>query len=212
MLVLGTLAVAAGTFWLVRRASSSVEAVEGKPAAALAAADLRDEYRVNEIAADTRYRGKVIEVSGGVDRIRRDESGRGLLSLRSTDTAMNTATDHADEPGPVTCYFTAETEASASEVRPGDDVSIWGRCEGRSAGAVALAGSVVVRIKHPAPLVSNRPGAEGTQSTPRSPQTSGSAPVPAAPTPERALPQVARPKASQATAVGPRIPNIFDSQ
>ena len=213
MLVVGTLAVASGTIWLVRRASSSLETAAEKPAASVDAADLRDEYRANEIAADSRYRGKLIEISGGVDRIRRDELGRGLLSLQSTDTAADNATGHAAEPGQVMCYFTEDTEASASGVRPGDDVSIWGRCEGKSAGAVAVTGSVVVRIKHAAPSVSNRSGAKGTQSIPTSPPpASGTTVIPALPTPETVQPQVVRPKASQATAARRHSPNIFDAQ
>ena len=94
----------------------------------LSADDLGREYRENEIAADLRYKGKVVEVTGTVGTI-----GKGLDSLYFV---LKTSTGHAD----VQCVFTRSHEAKAALLREGRTVTVRGLCDGMTLLSVFLKG------------------------------------------------------------------------
>lgn len=52
------------------------------PAFHLTATDLIAEYRDNEVAADMKFRGKILEVSGEVEKIAKDIAGTPYVELR----------------------------------------------------------------------------------------------------------------------------------
>ena len=82
---------------------------------------LCDDYDESEISADHIYKGKILEVSGGVDGINRDPlEGNYYITLDCGFWPW----DH------VWCYFDEADESLLIPVKIGDIVSIRGECTG----------------------------------------------------------------------------------
>lgn len=80
---------------------------------------LYSEYESNEIAADAKYAGQPILVSGTVTEVGKDMFGNMYVSLK---------TNHIF--GTVVCYFDDANVASLSKVKQGQYMNILGRCDG----------------------------------------------------------------------------------
>ncbi len=87
-----------------------------KPAAALAAADLFQQFSENETNANTAYLNKVVEVSGKITLIDTDAAGLEVVYLET-----------ADMLGTVSCTFSKDKNSNAS---PGQEIKIKGICDG----------------------------------------------------------------------------------
>ncbi len=88
-------------------------------AASLPAADLVAEFKNNEPAADAKYKGKVVEVTGRVKLVS-DLGGVSDISVELD--GVNLAS--------VDCHFASTQRAAVSGLTPGTTVTVRGRCAG----------------------------------------------------------------------------------
>lgn len=83
--------------------------------------ELVQAYKANPIAADAKYKGKELMISGQVEYIARDVLGRPFLSL-----------------GKVTAYFPASAEAEIARLGKGQAVTLVGVVDGDTLGVLSL--------------------------------------------------------------------------
>ena len=89
------------------------------PVHKLSAAQLWAEYDANEVAADQKYKGKVIEVSGQVDNIGKDITDAIYVTLSTGEYLAN-----------VQCFFSDKHADAAAQLRKGQAITVRGRCDG----------------------------------------------------------------------------------
>ncbi len=85
------------------------------------AEDLYAEYEANEVAAEQKYKGKLLEITGTVDSISRDVLDDLYITLESDESGFSIAS--------VQCYINEKDEASvnkAASLSKGDTVTIRG--------------------------------------------------------------------------------------
>ena len=99
---------------------ASPPAAEEHPVLTVSAAELYAEYKANEVAADQRYKGRVVAVSGVVDNI-----GKGIMGT------MYVALDTGEMVGSVQCMFGKEHANSLAGLSKGQSVTIQGKCTGK---------------------------------------------------------------------------------
>lgn len=97
------------------------------PAIKITAESLYDEYDANEIAADQRYKGHVLEVSGTIHSI--GKAGSPYVQLDRSGPWPNPA---------AICYFDSSNDAGLARLSKGDRIVIRGKCTGRSLASVSL--------------------------------------------------------------------------
>lgn len=93
---------------------------ERDPEARVAARVLFSDYEENEVAADQKFKGKTILVTGQVDDIKKDLMNSMYVTLTGDGVF-----------GHVQCYFAQAHEAQLAGLRKGMTVSIKGRCDGK---------------------------------------------------------------------------------
>ena len=81
---------------------------------------LISEYATNETEANTKYLDKVISVSGKVKEVTTEATGAITIFL-----------DSGDPLAAVTCSFYDDEAASVKGLKPGEEVSIKGKCTGK---------------------------------------------------------------------------------
>ncbi len=99
-----------------------------EPESSLTAPQLYADYDANEVAADNRYKGKVVVVNGIVEDIGKDLLDNAYIMLFSGDMMFG-----------VQCFFAESEEHSFGSLSKGQQVSIKGRVEGKL-GNVLLKG------------------------------------------------------------------------
>ena len=109
--------------------SGTPREVRPEPSISVSAAELVNDYKANEVAADARYKGKVVEVSGAIDRIGKDLIDTMYVSLSS---------GRQFEFRSVQCYFADSEEGKLSQLSNGQWITLKGRCDG-------LMGNVLVK-------------------------------------------------------------------
>jgi len=90
-------------------------------AVTVSASTIVDDYKNNEVAADEKYKGKVVEVSGTIESIAKDVmdtmyvtlAGGGEFEMRS-----------------VQCYFADSEKDKLASLSKGSRLTVKGRCEG----------------------------------------------------------------------------------
>ncbi|MFH1800960.1 MAG: hypothetical protein ABH891_08990 [Candidatus Omnitrophota bacterium] len=112
----GVSLMAAAFFVLL--AAGSVDASTDK----LSANQLVSEYKANEVAADEKYKGHVVTVSGIIGDIRKDSNGRTYVILDIHDQGFLTG---------VQCTFAEGTEPPAKRLSKGLIVTIKGEVTGK---------------------------------------------------------------------------------
>lgn len=100
------------------------------PVATLSAADLLREYEANTLAADAKYKGKALRVSGAVDAVGTDFSGHAYVTLESDSLIFH-----------IQCYFADSHKSEASRFSKGQYVTVRGICIGKPVANVCLEGS-----------------------------------------------------------------------
>ena len=115
-----------GGFTLLAMVSGSGESKRGVsasvPAFRVQSHILYDEYRQNEVAADERYREKVLEVEGMIESIEKN----------FTDSIYVTLFVVRFEIGKVQCFFADRHTAEVARLSKGQYVTIRGRCKGKT--------------------------------------------------------------------------------
>ena len=90
------------------------------PVLKIAAKLLFSDYESNEVAADQRFKGKTLLVTGTVADIKKDIMNTMYLTLTG------------DGPfGNVQCFFAESHETQLAGLRKGANVSVKGRCDGK---------------------------------------------------------------------------------
>jgi tRNA_anti-like len=101
-----------------KREREEKEFREGK-AVTVTAQKLYEDYRANALSADSKYKTKVLEISGAVDRVDKDRFGRAAVELKTGDDGI------------VRCEFPRDAVAQLEKLKPEQKVTIRGRCTGR---------------------------------------------------------------------------------
>lgn len=97
-------------------------------ASPLTANTLAREYEDNEVAADDKYRGKILHVIGVVDSVGKTEF------TESPYVKLDSGIFLRD----ITCSFGKDDMPKLASLKKGQEVIITGRCDGKSFGAVVL--------------------------------------------------------------------------
>lgn len=92
------------------------------PSINISAAQLISEYKANEIAADQKYKGKLIQVTGQVDHVGKDILDSMYVTVNGKDKYEFVS---------VQCMFDDERATRLSYLREGDPVTVQGTCDGK---------------------------------------------------------------------------------
>lgn len=103
------------------RQREELEAEQQPPALTITADRLMREYEANEVAADRRYKGKVIVVTGVIDSIGTDVLDTLYVVLQAESEGLSR----------VQCYFGDSHATELSQLREGVRIDIKGRCGGK---------------------------------------------------------------------------------
>lgn len=90
------------------------------PESSVTAPQLYAEYEANEVAADTRYKGKIVVVNGVVEDIGKDLLDDAYVLLASGNMMFG-----------VQCFFDKSEEHSFGNLSRGQQVSVKGRVDGK---------------------------------------------------------------------------------
>jgi len=96
------------------------------PPIEVSAEELAVAYAGNEVAADNRYKGRILEVGGIVETIGKDILGEATIAL-STQAGLG-----------VSCALGKQLQREIASLRPGQAVVIRGRCKGSFLGGPLL--------------------------------------------------------------------------
>jgi len=116
VIITAIIAAVAYGFYLYFKPRPSVSGMT--PEYTLMATELVSEYDANEMAANSKYLGKVIEVSGVISEKLKDGKGGYTLTLQGADLAG------------VGCQFEENARASLHPLAEGQVVSVKGICTG----------------------------------------------------------------------------------
>jgi hypothetical protein len=100
-----------------------------EPVAKLSADDLAKEYKANQIGADQKYKGQLVQVTGKVVEIGKVPLAGYFIDL---------GTDVEGDTFGIKCILANDDKAAeekAGKLKAGDTVTLAGRCEGKAAGA-----------------------------------------------------------------------------
>jgi len=103
-----------------------------QPARTVSAPGLWAEYDANEIAADAKYKGQVVVVTGVVARIRKGSKDFSYASLRTRSYGRDCYASN------VHCYFSDRDLRLLAGLREGMQVNITGRVVGFALGTVLI--------------------------------------------------------------------------
>ncbi len=105
-----------------RRGSSSGNTPQKKAAAKIdftvSATDLVQAYKDNEVAADVKYKGKALKVTGIVTSIKKDITSEIYVTLKGTGFRS------------VQCYFEDSENSKVANLKKGDELTVIGDCHG----------------------------------------------------------------------------------
>ena len=94
------------------------------PAASVKAGDLLNEYSANALAADGKYKGKVIQVSGKFGSVQKMVLVGYVLQLVPEDSGDLNASM-------IQCVLPEDAQAAAAQLQPGQKVTVQGTCDGQ---------------------------------------------------------------------------------
>jgi hypothetical protein len=115
------------------RSSKSIAEAPAEDIISISSSQLFAEYDANDIAADKKYKGQILEVSGSVGDISRDILDNIYVTLKTGEYKLFS----------IQCFFADDFEDRAAELRPGQYLRIRGRCDGKF-GNVMLKDCIIV--------------------------------------------------------------------
>lgn len=98
-------------------------AVKSAPPIVISANDLVKAYEDNAVAADEKYRYKMLQVRGTVNSVSRDVTGNPYLSLAGGNYALDA----------ITCHFSDDQANQLAQLKKGQQVTVVGYCNGKPA-------------------------------------------------------------------------------
>jgi hypothetical protein len=117
----------------MQREQQERQAIREGPATKVTAAALYKEYDDNALAADRKYKEKVLEVAGQIERI--DDKGFTATVELKTDAEGET----------VDCKFALDQQNNLVHLKPGQHVTIRGKCKGRADDSPTLEKCILVK-------------------------------------------------------------------
>jgi uncharacterized protein (DUF1330 family) len=90
------------------------------PSIRISAKQLYADYEANGVAADQKYKGRILEVNGTIDTIDKDIMDTIFVTLKGDEYI-----------GYVQCMFSKEYAGRAASLRKGQTVTIKGKCDGK---------------------------------------------------------------------------------
>jgi len=109
-----------------------------EPAMAVKAGDLLQEYGTNAVAADGKYKGKVLRVTGKFGSAQKVPFGAYAVQLLPEDASDLNLSG-------VQCFLVESAEADAATFQPGQMITLQGTCDGGALGQVKLGRCSVVK-------------------------------------------------------------------
>lgn len=109
------------------------EAIRNGPGLPVTAAELAEEYRTNAVAAEAKYDGQVLAVTGKVVRV-----------VRVNGSPTYTLELEADK-GVIACGFSAQTKHPLGALARGQTATVRGQCAGRTGETITLKDCVLVK-------------------------------------------------------------------
>lgn len=106
-------------------ASAQANASAAGGAISVNADDLFKQYETNEVAADAKYKGKTLAVTGTIDKIGKDILNTPYVSLKSRNPIMG-----------VQCMFGEDQSAALAQLSPGKKITVAGSCEGKMGNVI----------------------------------------------------------------------------
>lgn len=85
----------------------------------ISAPDLCAAYIENEVAADEKYKGKYLEITGAIDDIKKDITDTPYVALTTDDVIRR-----------VQCMFSKNESSVLAELKKGQQITIIGKCDG----------------------------------------------------------------------------------
>lgn len=98
------------------------------------AVELSQAYDNNKVAADTKYKDKVVEVSGIVDSIGKDILDDPYVTLKGRSTSLFG----------VQCMFSRASEGELANLSKGQSITLKGRVDGELIGNVLVRGCTII--------------------------------------------------------------------
>jgi hypothetical protein len=108
------------------------------PAATVKAGDLLKEYGTNAVAADAKYKGKLVQVSGKFGSAQKAPLLGYAVQLLPEDAPDVNASA-------VQCFIVESAEADVAKLQPGQMIAIQGTCDGQVLGQVKLSQCLLVK-------------------------------------------------------------------
>ena len=108
------------------------------PAATVKAGDLLKEYGTNAVAADAKYKGKLVQVSGKFGSAQKAPLLGYAVQLLPEDAPDVNASA-------VQCFIVESAEADVAKLQPEQIITIQGTCDGQVLGQVKLSRCVLVK-------------------------------------------------------------------
>lgn len=106
-----------------------------KPVATVTADEMLEEYKKNEIAADQKFKDKLVQVSGKVAEVKKAPLLGYYVALGSPQEG---------EMFDIMCYLDNSAVDDAAKLQKGEDVTLLGYCRGRTAGIILNFKSCVI--------------------------------------------------------------------
>ena len=112
----------------LKKAMDEKRAEREGPGVSLSAEDLYKAYQANEADADQQYQGKLVIVTGTVGTVSAPDEGMGRPAVILVD---------AKQKEIVNCFgFPADAKDAIKKLRPGQKVTIKGKCMGKVASDI----------------------------------------------------------------------------
>ena len=99
--------------------TTEIEIASETPEIEVSAKQLYADYEANGVAADEKYKGKVLRVTGRVNSIDRDIMDEIYVTLQG------------DDWGDVQCFFAESHVDEAVQLSKGQTITIKGKCDGK---------------------------------------------------------------------------------
>lgn len=119
----------------LRRDRDATAVVNATDVIKVTASQLVADYSANEVAADGKYKGKVLEVNGVISSIGKDITDRPYISFTSNNPGSFRG---------VQCIFEKNQEEQLVTLAKGESISVRGMCDGLM-GNVLIKGSQLVQ-------------------------------------------------------------------
>lgn len=101
----------------------------------ISAAQLLRDYEAGEIAANNKYKNRILDIGGRIADIGKDATGIPYIALGAENRNASRV---------IRCLFAAEDARKLERLSKGDDISIRGKCDGMTGNAIVVRDSKIL--------------------------------------------------------------------